>query len=285
MCYGKCMANVLPRDKQLTVLSALVEGASIRSVERMTGIHRDTVMRFGIKVGNGCADLLDDTMRDLPCERLELDEIWSFIGKKQRQVNEADDATMGDVWTWCALDPETKIVPSFMTGKRDAATAQAFINDLALRLRRRVQISTDGLRLYIAPIEAAFGSDGVDYAQIVKEYEGEPAGAGRYSPPRVVATAKTPIFGSPDADLVSTSLVERLNLTTRMQVRRFTRLTNAHSKKLENHGAAIALHFAHYNFVRRHQTLRCTPAMAAGVCRTTWTMGDLLDAAVGGVRP
>jgi IS1 family transposase len=278
------MSNVLPRSKQVAVVSALVEGCSIRSTERMQGVHRDTVMRLGVKVGNGCADLLNETMVGLPCERFELDEIWSFIAKKQRQVTESDDPTNGDVWTWVAIDARTKLVPSFMTGKRDAATADAFVKDLASRLNRKVQISTDGLRLYVDPIENAFGGD-VDYAQIVKEFEGEPAGAGRYSPPRVIAVEKTPIIGQPISELVSTSYVERQNLTMRMGIRRFTRLTNAHSKKLENHGAAVALHFAHYNFVRIHSTLRCTPAMAAGVTSTVWSMDELLDAAVHGVRP
>jgi IS1 family transposase len=250
----------------------------------MFGVHRDTVMRLGVKIGNGCADLLNETMVGLPCERFELDEIWSFIAKKQRQVVEGDDASKGDVWTWVAIDARTKLVPSFMTGKRDATTADAFVKDLASRLNRKVQISTDGLRLYVDPIESAFGGD-VDYAQIVKEFEGEPAGAGRYSPPRVTSVEKIPVFGQPISELVSTSYVERQNLTMRMGIRRFTRLTNAHSKKLENHGAAVALHFAHYNFVRIHSTLRCTPAMAAGVTSTVWSMDELLDAAVHGVRP
>ena len=214
------------------------------------------------------------------------DEIWSFIQKKQRNVRSGEDRSrVGDVWTWVAIDAETKLVPSFMTGQRDAVTAEAFVKDLASRLNRKVQISTDGLKIYVAPIEREFGAIGCDYAQIVKEYEGEPAAAGQYSPPRVVATEKKPIIGSPIAELVSTSFVERQNLTMRMGIRRFTRLTNAHSKKLENHGAAVALHFAHYNFVRRHSTLRCTPAMAAGVCPTMWSMEDLLDAALHGVRP
>ena len=178
---------------------------------------------------------------------------------------------------------ETRAV-AFLTGKRNAETTNTFIADLASRLRYRVQISTDGLRMYINAIEQSFGSN-VDYAQIVKEYEAEPAGSGRYSPPKVKSTAKTPIFGSPIEELVSTSYVERQNLTMRMQMRRFTRLTNGHSKKLENHGAAIALHFAHYNFARIHSTLRVTPAMATGVAKTVWSMDDLLDAAIGGVRP
>lgn len=274
------MSNVLPRDKQIATLSALVEGNSARSIERMTGVHRDTILRLMVRVGNGCADLLNVTMRNLPCERLELDELWAFVGKKQRHVlPEENSSRIGDTWTYVALDAETKLVPSFLVGKRDAAHTDAFIADLASRLRYRVQITTDGLRTYVDAIRGAFTATGVDYATIVKQYEAEATGPGRYSPPKVTATEKTPIFGEPEAELVSTSYVERQNLTVRMGVRRYTRLTNAHSKKLENHVAATALHFAHYNFVRRHMTIRTSPAMAAGVTATLWSMDDLLDAA------
>jgi IS1 family transposase len=273
------MSNVLPRAKQLAVLSALVEGVSVRGTERLTGVCREAILSLLVRVGNGCAALLDERMRDLTCERLEIDELWAFVGKKQRHVKETDDASrVGDTWTYVAIDATTKLVPCFLTGKRNADTTNAFIADLASRLRYRVQISTDGLRMYADAIRASFAS--VDYATIVKEYESEPAGAGRYSPPKVTATAKTPIFGAPIEELVSTSFVERQNLTMRMQIRRFTRLTNAHSKKLENHGAAVALHFAHYNYVRTHSTLRCTPAMAAGIATTVWSMDELFDAAM-----
>jgi IS1 family transposase len=272
------MANVLPRSRQIAVLSALVEGVSVRGTERLTGVSREAILSLLVRVGSGCAALLDDRMRDLPCERLEIDELWSFVQKKQRHVKESDPASFGDTWTYVAIDATTKLVPCFLTGKRNVETTNAFIADLASRLRYRVQISTDGLRMYADAIRSSFAA--VDYATIVKEYESEPAGAGRYSPPKVTATAKTPIFGSPVEELVSTSYVERQNLTMRMQIRRFTRLTNAHSKKLENHGAAVALHFAHYNFVRIHSSLRCTPAMAAGLSSTVWGMEELLDAAL-----
>jgi IS1 family transposase len=280
MGYNKFMANVLPRTKQLAVIGALVEGCSIRSTERMFGVHRDTVMRLGARVGEGCANLLNETMVDLPCDRLELDELWAFVGKKQRHVRAGDAITAGDTWTWVAIDAETKLVPAFMTGKRDAATANAFIKDLAARLRGRVQVTTDGLRAYVMPLAQAFGPDGVDYAQLHKTYEAEAMGPGRYSPPKVTGTEKTPVFGFPVEELVSTSYVERQNLTMRMGNRRFTRLTNAHSKKIENHIASVALHFAHYNFARVHSTLRCTPAMAAGVATTVWSLGELVDAAL-----
>jgi IS1 family transposase len=279
------MSNVLPRSKQVAVVNALVEGCSIRATERMTDVNRETIGTLLLRVGEGCANLLNETMIDLPCKRLELDELWAFIGKKQRHVKETDDASrVGDMWTWVALDAETKLVPAFLVAKRDADSARVFVRDLATRLRYRVQVTTDGLRSYVEPIGASF--DGaVDYAQVIKSYEGEAVGPGRYSPPKVTGIEKIPVFGSPDADLVSTSYVERQNLTVRMGVRRYTRLTNAFSKKLESHAAATALHFAHYNFVRRHQTLRTSPAMAAGVARTLWSTDDLVSAAIDGARP
>lgn len=186
---------------------------------------------------------------------------------------------VGHQWVYVALDADTKLIPAFFVGKRTVANTNYFIDDVAQRLRNRVQISTDGLRMYVDAIRESFGDDGVDYATIVKSYEADLVGEGRYSPPRVTSTEKTPVFGAPIAEDVSTSYVERQNLTMRMGMRRFTRLTNAFSKKLENHMAAVALHVAHYNFVRSHKTLRMTPAMAAGVEETAWDMGDLLDAA------
>jgi IS1 family transposase len=279
------MSNVLPRSKQIAVLSALVEGVSVRGTERLTGVCREAILSLLVRMGEGCAALLDQQLRDLPCERLEIDELWAFVQKKQRHVKETDNASrVGDTWTYVAIDAETKLVPCFLTGKRNVETTNAFIADLASRLRYRVQISTDGLRMYVNAIGQSFAS-GVDYAQIVKEFEAEATGPGRYSPPKVTATSKTPIFGAPIEELVSTSFVERQNLTMRMQIRRFTRLTNAHSKKLENHGAAVALHFAHYNFVRIHSTLRCTPAMAAGLTSTVWSMDELFDAAMAAGAP
>ncbi|HEY2406756.1 MAG TPA: IS1 family transposase [Polyangiaceae bacterium] len=279
------MANNLSRDKQIAVVAALVEGCSIRSTERMTGVNRETIGTLLVRVGNGCADLLDRTMVNLPCRRLEIDELWAYVQKKQRHVRVEEDASrVGDTWTFVAVDAETKLVPSFMVGKRDAATTEAFIADVARRLSNRVQITTDGMRKYIDAIGIAFTETGVDYAQLHKTYEGEPIGPGRYSPPKVASTEKTPIFGAPIAELVSTSYVERQNLTVRMGVRRYTRLTNAFSKKLENHIAATALHYCHYNFVRRHQTLRCTPAQEAGIAATMWSVDDLLNATIGAAR-
>jgi len=273
------MANHLRTETKLAVLAALVEGCSVRSTERMTGVHRDTICRLLVRVGDGCASLLDDRMVNLSCRRLELDELWSFVGKKQRVVRpDEDDARIGDQWVYVAICAESKLIPTYLVGKREAANTNQFVADLAARLRNRVQVSTDGLRQYVDAIDGAFGSE-IDYATVVKQYEAEPIGGGRYSPPSVSAVLKTPIVGAPVAELVSTSYVERQNLTMRMGMRRFTRLTNAFSKKLKNHCAAVALHVAHYNFVHLHRTLRTTPAMAAGVESRTWDMGDLLAAA------
>jgi len=272
------LANHLRTEKKLAVLAALVEGCSVRSTERLVGVHRDTICRLLARVGAGCAALLDERMIDLGCRRLELDELWSFVAKKQRTVRATDDTCVGDQWVYVAICAESKLIPTYLVGKREAANTNLFIADLAARLRNRVQLSTDGLRQYVEAIDQAFGAD-VDYAQIVKTYEAEPAGEGRYSPPSVASTEKTPIVGSPVAELVSTSYVERNNLNIRMSTRRFTRLTNAFSKKLENHVAAVALYVAHHNFVRRHTTTRVTPAMAAGVETAMWSMGDLLEAA------
>ncbi len=268
--------NRLRAEKQETVIRALAEGASIRSVERMTGVHRDTVMRLGLRVGATCEQIMDETMRNLGCERIEVDEVWSFVGKKQGHVTSADDPSqVGDLWAWIALDPDSKVIPAYAIGNRDVPTAVAFISDLASRLTNRVQISSDGLGSYVTAIERVWGSD-VDYAQIVKTYEAEPLSPGRYSPPKVKSVERTPIVGNPDIRKVSTSLVERSNLTLRTFNRRFTRLTCAFSKKPENHRKSVALSLAVYNFVRRHNTLKTTPAVAAGVTYRPWTIRDLL---------
>lgn len=272
------MANVLPKDKQIAVISALAEGSSIRAIERMTGIHRDTIMRLGVRVGEGCTALMDAKMRDLPCNRLEIDEVWGFIGKKESRLKPGDDPQFGNVWTFCAIDAETKLVPAFkVDSNRSLPVTKAFMQDVASRMRNRVQVSTDSLRVYRDAVEAAWGAD-VDYAQIVKVFGHEDREEHRYAPPEVIGTEKTVMQGNPDYSLISTSYVERLNATTRLHMRRLTRLTLAFSKKLENFRAAVGLHFAYYNLVRRHNTLKCTPAMAAGVEGTFWTVADLLEA-------
>ena len=236
-------------------------------------------MRLGVRAGKGCELLLDSKMQDLGCRYLQFDEVWGFIGKKERHVSVDDDPTYGDVWTYCAIDSETKLVPTFKCGKRNLATTTEFVQDVASRMRNRVQISTDALRGYVEAIEQSFGAD-VDYGQIVKVYvhDDHQHPERKYSAPHFASAMRRPIAGEPEMDSVSTSHVERLNATTRLHVKRLSRLTLAFSKKLENFKAAVALHFAYYNFVRRHNSLRCTPAMAAGVERDFWTVGDLVEA-------
>jgi IS1 family transposase len=271
--------NILKSEKQEMVIKGLVEGSSIRSIERMTEIHRDTIMRLMVKTGNACERLIDSVMRNLVCKNIEVDEIWSFVGKKQRHVGLKDNPNMvGDFYTFIALDSETKLVPTYKIGKRDFPTAQAFICDLSSRLSNRIQLSSDKLKAYVEAIDISFGGE-VDYGQIVKSYEAEPIGPGRYSPPKVISVTKEYIFENPDIDRICTSFVERHNLTMRMQMRRFTRLTNAFSKKLENLKAAVSLYLAYYNFVRIHKTIRMTPAMNAKVTNTLWIIRDLVELA------
>jgi IS1 family transposase len=274
------MANVLPRAKQVAVISALAEGSGIRQIERMTGVNRNTIMNLGVRVGKGCTTLLDRKMRGLTCHQLQFDELWGFIGKKERHVHPDDDPQLGDVWTFCAIDRDTKLVPSFKVGKRDLATANAFVADVASRVKNRVQISSDALKAYVDAIEMNFGAD-VDFAQIVKTYVHEDSANSerKYSASEIVLTEKKSVTGFPDMRLASTSHVERLNGTTRLHMRRLTRLTYAFSKKLENFEAAVGLHFAYYNFVKRHNTLRVTPAMEAGIESDFWTVENLIEAA------
>lgn len=268
--------NQLKPAKQEAVIAALLEGCSVRATERMTGVHRDTILRLMVRVGRACAEMMDETLRGLSCRYLQLDEIWCYVGKKQRHVRPEDDPrTLGDFWTFVAIDADTKLVPAHRVGKRDAATTRAFVRDLASRVEGRVQLSSDMLELYVNAIEEGFGAD-VDYGRIVKSYEAEPIGPGRYSPPKVISAEREIVMGAPRERFISTSYVERQNLTMRMQMRRFTRLTNAFSKKAENLRAAVALHFAHYNFCRVHRSLRVTPAMEAGIASRAWELGELV---------
>ena len=271
--------NVVPKERQIKVLSALVEGNSIRSIERMTGTHQDTITRLLCRVGEGCARLLDEKMRDLSCRNIQVDEIWTFVRKKQRVLTEKErlNHTIGDQYVFVALDADTRLIPLFHVGKRDGRTAIRFMTDLQSRLINRIQLTTDAFAPYEWAVEGAFGSD-VDYAQLVKLYrsDGE-AGRGRYAPPEITEAISTTINGTPDSWKVSTSYVERQNLTMRMAMRRLTRLTNAFSKKLDNLKAALALHFAWYNFGRIHGSLRVTPAMEAGIADHIWTMEGLLE--------
>jgi IS1 family transposase len=277
------MANQLPKDKQIAVIAALAEGSSIRSCERMTGIHRDTIMRLGVKVGQGCAKLMSAKMRGLNSTSIQVDEIWGFVGKKDKNVKITDDPDqVGSVWTFCAIDSDSKGVPSYKLGKRDHFTANAFMNDLASRLTNRTQLASDGFAPYFEAVELTWGSD-VDYSQIVKSYETEDSKytpERKYSPPRFVSVSKYAVSGNPDLLHAHTSHIERLNASTRLHVKRLNRLTLAFSKKVENFEAALGLHFAAYNFVRTHRSLKMTPAMAAGVERNFWSYGDLVEAVV-----
>lgn len=280
--------NTLSRDQQTRIIAALVEGNSIRSVERMTGVHRDSIMRLGVRVGEGCRRLHDARMRDLQVSILELDEQWSFIGCKAKRASEDDKKSgeRGDCYVFVALDATSKAVVSYVIGKRDGINTVALATDLRARVVNRPQITADGWAPYPGAIEEAFGDD-VDFATLTKEYVTTPGNeaAVRYSPGHIRGITKTVVAGDPDESAISTSYVERFNLTTRMQSRRFTRLTSGFSKKLANHRAAIALQFAHYNLCRWHEAIRCTPAMAIGVANHIWSIGELVDAALSASEP
>src|SRR6266478_2719787 len=270
--------NKLSTQKRVQVVSALVEGMSIRSVVRMTGVSKNTVVKLLEDIGNACAIYQDKVFRYLTCKRIECDEIWSFVHAKERHLSPELKGVFGygDVYTWVAIDADTKLVPCWNVGRRDAESGMAFIKDLSERLANRVQLSTDGFKVYLTAIEEAFGAD-IDYAMIVKVYgHTQDENQTRYSPAECIGCEKEFITGSPDPNLVSNSYIERQNLTMRMSMRRFTRLTNGFSKKVENHMHAIALHFMHYNFVRIHKTLRCTPAMASGVSKKLWSIEDIV---------
>jgi IS1 family transposase len=268
--------NCLKADRQIAVLSALVEGNSIRSVERMTGIHRDTIMRLMVKTGFRCLTLLDEKIKDLTVKQVQVDEVWSYVGKKEKHVKSDDNALeVGDQYIFVAIDAETKLIPSFVVGKRTGQLALQLMRDLQWRVNNRFQLTTDGFRPYIDAVERTWGPD-IDYSQLVKVYSGDESARERYSPSEIAGAFPTPIQGHPDRRLISTSHVERQNLTMRMQMRRLTRLTNGFSKKLANLKAAVALHIAHYNFLRLHGTLKTTPAMAAGVTGHIWTWEELL---------
>jgi IS1 family transposase len=266
----------LPMAKAEAILKLLVEGMSLRSIERVTGVHRDTIMSLLLLAGERCQQLMDAKMRNINARYLQVDEIWTYVGKKRRNVREGDSPELGDQWVYVAIDAETKLVPSFRVGKRFRPDTAAFLWDLYHRLANRVQLTTDGLNHYTVSVPECFGTD-VDFAQLVKLFEGSGNGPdARYSPPRITEVISKVRIGAPDPEQISTSYVERQNLTMRMAMRRFTRLTNAFSKKLSHLKAAVALHFAWYNFVRVHKSLRCTPAMEAGISDHIWTVGEIL---------
>ena len=270
--------NKLSRDARAQILGMMVEGVSIRAISRMTGASKNTIVKLLADAGEAFSDYQDRTLRGLTCKRVQVDEIWAFVYAKAKNVETAKAAPQGagDCWTWMAIDADTKLIPSFYVGARDADAAQTFIADLAGRLANRVQLTSDGHKPYLEAVEQSFGAD-IDYAMLIKHY-GAPVGAlGRYIPGNCTSIELRRVEGRPDPAHVSTSYAERANLTLRMGSRRFTRLTNAFSKKVENHAHSVAVHTMHYNFVRIHQTLRCTPAMAASVTKQLWELADMVQ--------
>jgi IS1 family transposase len=272
--------NVLPTAKKAAILRALTEGASIRATVRMTGVSKTTILKLLVEVGEFCAGFQNYMLRNLPCRKVQADEVWAFVGAKERN---ARTPGYGDVWTFVAIDADTKLVVSWLVGHRIMEHAEAFMRDVASRLANRVQLTTDGLNLHLQAVENSFGWGGTDYAQLQKHYGTAPEGERRYSPPICLGTTKTWVMGNPDEKAVSTSYIERANVTVRMHSRRFTRLTNGFSKKMENHAHAVALHFFVCNFCRPHMTLtkkrggiHTSPAMAAGLTDHVWKMEDML---------
>ncbi len=267
--------NRLSIEERARIIGMLIEGNSLRSVTRMAGVSINTVTKLLVDAGNASSDYQNRTLVNLKCKRIQCDEIWAFCYAKERNVpsDKKGHFGYGDVWTWTSIDADTKLVPSFLIGNRDARSARMFIEDLASRLASRVQLTTDGLKVYLEAVEGAFGCD-VDYAMLVKTYESSQEET-RYSPAVCTSCERKPVTGKPDPDHISTSFVERQNLTMRMGMRRFTRLTNAFSKKVENHAYQVALHFMHYNFARIHKTLRVTPAMEAGISDHVWSIEEI----------
>jgi len=270
--------NQLPFEKEVQIANALIEGVSVRATARLLNVEHKTVLRVLQRIGTRCSEFLDKTIRGVRSKRVQVDEIWTYVFKKEARITSNDPAERGDQYVFIALDADSKLAISHTIGKRNAITAYYLMQDLKSRLANRVQLTTDGFRPYLMATEDNFGAD-IDYAMLVKVY-----GKGThdkeapewYKPPQVLAAIPTRITGNPEWAHISTSYIERQNLTLRMQARRFTRLTNAFSKKLTNLCAQVALHFAHYNFVRIHQTLRCTPAMAAGLTNHVWELSELL---------
>lgn len=273
--------NKLSAERRAQILGMMVEGNSIRAIVRMTGVSKNTIVKLLEDAGEAFLDYHDRNVRGITAKHVQCDEIWSFIGVKAKNraaSRRAGDHTAGDVWTWVALDADSKLAISYLIGGRDAEYAMALMDDLRQRVTTRMRLTTDGHTPYLRAVEEAFGAD-IDYAILVKLYGEPPASpeaARRYSPTECVGARKSKITGNPDPRHVSTSYVERQNLTMRMAIRRFTRLTNAFSKKIENHAHSVAIHFMHYNFVRIHQSLRVTPAMAAGVTSKLWSLIDMV---------
>jgi IS1 family transposase len=270
--------NRLSTSKRVAVISALVEGCSVRSTSRLTGVAKGTILRLLADVGRACAAYQDTAIRNVPARRVQIDEIWSFVACKKANLTAeilARNPKAGDAWTFVGIDPESKLVLSWLVGTRDAGCATEFMQDLAGRLANRVQVTTDGHKMYLSAVEDAFGAD-VDYAMLQKVYGADPQAEKRYSPAVCLGCKVETITGDPDPKHIGTSHIERQNLTMRMNIRRFTRLTNAFSKTIENHMHSVALFYMHYNFVRVHQTLRVTPAMEAGLTTRVWSIDDLV---------
>ncbi len=270
------MANHLPLEKKTLVLNSLVEGNSIRSTVRLTGVNKKTVMRLLVEAGEQAQEILDTQMVNLCTRYVEVDEIWTYVGKKQKQMETTDSPELGDQYVFVAMDAETKLIPAFRVGKRTGELALSFMRELQTRIDTRFQLTTDSFTPYFDAVDQTFGED-VDYAQIHKAYAEPAEGTKRYSPANIIRVTIRPLIGEPRRGHISTSYIERQNLTMRMQMRRFTRLTNAFSKKLHNLECAVALHFFHYNFMRIHQTLRVTPAMEARITNKIWDWSYLLS--------
>jgi IS1 family transposase len=271
------VVNLLPLAKRAQILGLLVEGMSLRSVSRVADCSINTVTKLLVGVGTACAGFQNEALRNLPCKRVQCDEVWSFVYAKAKNAPDMMKAVgqAGDVWTWTAICADTKLIASWMVGARDGDAAKLFIGDIKDRLAKRVQLTTDGHKVYVEAVENAFGA-GIDYEMLVKHYgEGSQSPERKYSPAEFVCASKVNISGDPDKAHVSTSYVERQNLTMRMSMRRFTRLTNAFSKKLENHHHAISLHFMYYNFGRIHKSLRVTPAQQAGIAKHVWSLEEI----------
>lgn len=270
--------NKLPLEKRVQILTLLVEGSSLRSITRITGASINTVTKLLVDAGTVCAIFHDENVRKVKSERIQADEIWSFCYSKEAnaQKTKSKNEGRGDVWTWSALDADSKLIVTWQVGDRDSHTAYAFMTDLKSRLANRVQLTSDGLRAYVQAVGKTFG-DEVDFAQLVKIYGPAPGGQRRYSPPVCIGATKGKITGNPDPAHISTSYIERQNLTMRMAMRRFTRLTNAFSKKIENHCHSLALYFVWYNWMRKHKAHGQTPAIASGLTDKMLTMKDVVE--------
>jgi IS1 family transposase len=270
--------NRLGIEKRAQILNCLVEGMGINATSRINDVSNNTVLKLLADVGKACSEYQNKVLRNLDCKRIQADEIWSFCYAKQRNVPEKYRGQLGygDVWTWTAIDADTKLMVSWLVGDRNARAADFFMKDLASRVKGKMQLTTDGHKAYLNAVDNAFGTE-IDYAMLIKIYGTSPEGEKRYSPAECIGTELQNVRGNPDPEHISTSYAERANLTMRMHMRRFTRLTNGHSKKLENHICAISLHFMYYNFCKTHSTLRCTPAMEAGVTDRVWDIKDILN--------